>query len=58
QVGLLEVMEMAKLLGFEAEVVIIGVEPKEIDWGLGLSPEVKEKLQKVISLALEEIRGA
>ncbi len=58
QIGFLEVMEMARLLGFETEVVIIGVEPKEIDWGLELSSEVKGKLQKVISLALKEIGGA
>jgi len=58
QVGLLEVMEMGKLLGFQPQVVIIGIEPKEIDWGMELSEEVKAKLPKVISLVLEEIKSA
>jgi hydrogenase maturation protease len=35
--------------------VIIGVEPKTIDFGLELSPEIEEKLPKVISLVLKEI---
>lgn len=58
QVDLLEVMEMARLLGYEAEVVIIGVEPKEISWGMELSPEVAAKVEKVAALALEEAKGA
>jgi len=58
QVGLLEVMEMAKLLGYEAEVVIIGVEPKEIAWGMELSPEVAAKVEKVATIALQEAEGA
>jgi len=51
-------MEMGKLLGFQPQVVIIGIEPKEIDWGMELSEEVKMKLPKVISLVLEEIKSA
>jgi len=35
--------------------VIIGVEPKEIDFELGLSPEVEGKIPRIIELILEEI---
>lgn len=58
QVGLLEVIEMARLLGYDAEVVIIGVEPEEIAWGLELTPEVAAKVEKVAALALEEVQSA
>lgn len=38
------------------DTVIIGVEPKEIDWGLELSPEIKNSLSMVKELVMEEIR--
>lgn len=58
QVGFLEVWETAKLLGFEPEVVIIGIEPKDLGWGMELSPEVRSKLDKVVELVLEEVKDA
>jgi hydrogenase maturation protease len=36
--------------------VVIGIEPKIIDFGLELSPEVEEKLPKIIDLVLHEIK--
>lgn len=38
-----------------AEAVIIGVEPKEIDWGLELSPELREKMPQIIDAILSEL---
>jgi hydrogenase maturation protease len=35
--------------------VVIGIEPKIIDFGLELSPEIEDKLPKIISLVLKEI---
>lgn len=55
QVGLLDVLGMARQLGPVAEVVIIGVEPKEIRWGMDLSPEVREKVPVVVEAVLEEL---
>lgn len=55
QVGLLDVLGMARQLGPVAEVVIIGVEPKEIRWGMDLSPEVREKVPLVVEAVLEEL---
>jgi hydrogenase maturation protease len=57
QVGLLEVLGMVRQLGGEPEVVIIGVEPKEISWGMELTPEVEAKLPKVIETVLGEVQG-
>jgi hydrogenase maturation protease len=54
EVGLLETLTMAKQMGMEIETVIIGVEPKVIDWGLELSEEVKEKIPTIIETVLKE----
>ena len=55
----LTVMDMLwsmDILGSVPEVTIIGVEPKEIDWGLELSPELANKLPQIAEVVLEEIR--
>ncbi len=44
------------LMGSEPkEIVIIGVEPKEIDWGTELSAEVQQKLPQITEVVLREI---
>ena len=35
--------------------VVIGIEPKTIDFGLELSPEIEDKLPRIIELVLKEI---
>ena len=37
------------------EILIIGIEPKEIDWGLGLSEELEDKIQKIVQDVLKEV---
>jgi hydrogenase maturation protease len=39
------------------EVVIIGVEPGEINWGLELSPELQEKMPQIIDAILAELNN-
>lgn len=53
--GLLEVLQVAGLLGCLPETVIFGVQPRTVDWGLDLSPELKEAKSKVINLIAQEI---
>lgn len=57
QVGLLEALTVAEHLLDSApqKVIILGIEPKEIDWGLELSPEVEAAVPKVIELVMEEL---
>lgn len=55
QVGLLEVLGMVRQLGGDPEVVIIGVEPKEISWGMELTPEVAAQLPQVVEAVLAEL---
>ena len=55
--GLEQNLKMMKLMGNEPrEVVVIGIEPKEIDWGTELSPELKEKIPEIIKTVLDEIK--
>lgn len=37
------------------EAVIVGVEPKEINWGLELSPELQERMSQIIDAILSEL---
>ena len=57
QVGLLDVLGMARQLGGSAAVVIIGVEPKEISWGLDLTEELRAAVPKVVEAVCAELRG-
>ena len=37
------------------EIIIFGIEPKEISWGMELSREVDEKISELIELAWKEL---
>jgi hydrogenase maturation protease len=39
------------------EAVIIGVEPGEINWGLELSPELREKIPQIVDAILSELNN-
>jgi hydrogenase maturation protease len=49
---------LSKLWHSIGETVIIGVEPKEIDWGLELSPELQEKVPQIIDAILAELSNS
>jgi hydrogenase maturation protease len=55
-VGLLEVLELARAVhpGLQ-EVVILGIQPKEISWGTDLTPEVEAAVPKVVEAIWNEI---
>lgn len=53
---LLDELKLLELLGSRLDsVVVIGIEPKTIEFGTQLSPEVEMALPKAIGLVLEEI---
>jgi len=56
QVGILEVIELSGLIGKTPRTTVIGVEPRSLEMGMELSPEVKEKIPRIIELVLEEVR--
>lgn len=54
-IGLLETLNMAKKRGTEIHVVVIGVEPGVLDWGMELTKEVKAKIPLIIEAVLKEV---
>jgi hydrogenase maturation protease len=39
------------------ETVIVGVEPKELSWGLELSPELQGRMPQIIDAVLDELNN-
>jgi len=56
QIGLGEVVTLADTLELAPdELVIIGVQPKRVEMGTGLSPEVERAIPQTIGLVLKEL---
>ena len=56
QLGLEEGLRVMAHAGLTPkDIVIIGVEPKEIDWGLEMSPELQETVPQIMDLVRKEI---
>ena len=56
EMGLAQNLKLISLSGNEpAETVIIGIEPKVIEWGTELSPELEKKIPEIIGVVLKEI---
>jgi len=56
EMGVVENLNLMALSGNKPrEIVIIGIEPGEIDFGTELSPELEKKLPNIIKIILKEI---
>lgn len=56
EMGVLDSLKILKSIGIEPkETIIIGIEPKNLEPGLELSPEVVEKFSELNRLVVEEI---
>ena len=56
ELGVTESLQLMRLAGNEPEeIVIIGIEPQEIEWGIELSPGLQQKIPDIIKLILVEI---
>ena len=58
QISILEVINLSSLIGSPPRTTVIGVEPKSMEMGMELSPEIKAKIPKVIQLVEEEVAAA
>jgi hydrogenase maturation protease len=56
QIGILEVIDLSGLIGKTPKTTVIGVEPKSLQMSLELSPEIREKIPRIIELVLEELK--
>jgi hydrogenase maturation protease len=56
QIGLGQVLALAEALEVApAELVIIGIQPGQIEGGVGLSPEVEGAIPQIIGIILDEL---
>lgn len=55
QVGIIEVLTMANVLGQAPETLIFGVQPKCLDWGMDISPEIKALFPRLAEIVCNEI---
>ena len=54
--GVEQALALLKLMGNEpGEIIIIGIEPKEIDFGTELSAELQNKFPHILNAVLKEI---
>jgi hydrogenase maturation protease len=56
QLGVVETLALTKKTGKLPPTVIIGIEPKEVAYGLELSLEIERELEKMVNLILKEVR--
>jgi hydrogenase maturation protease len=57
--GLCEILLQAKLLGHEPSVVVVAIEPADMEtWAMELSPELAARLPAVVDGLVDEIRAA
>jgi hydrogenase maturation protease len=56
-VGLVDNLMLMQLWHNISEAIIIGVEPKEINWGLELSPELQNKIPQIMDAILSELNN-
>ena len=55
QISILEVINLSGLIGSTPKTTVIGVEPKSLEMGMDLSPDVEAKVPRVIELVMEEV---
>jgi hydrogenase maturation protease len=58
QIGLQELLAAGSISGELPErIVLWGIQPERIDWGVGLTPPVEAALDNLVYEVLEELRG-
>ncbi|HWQ43012.1 MAG TPA: HyaD/HybD family hydrogenase maturation endopeptidase [Desulfosporosinus sp.] len=55
QIGIIEVLTMANILGKAPQTLIFGIQPKKLAWGMDISPEIQALFPRLTELILQEI---
>jgi hydrogenase maturation protease len=55
EIGIVEVLHLSRLLGRTPKTTIIGVEPKSLEMGMDLSPEIHARVPRIIELVFDEL---
>ena len=56
-ISLIDSLKLMQLWHKIDEAVIIGIEPKDLGWGLELSPELRERIPRIIDAILAELNN-
>ena len=51
-----EAIKVVNLMGYHPQVTVFGVEPCQVELGLGLTPVITEKMPRLLKLVEAEIR--
>lgn len=58
QITLFDVLHMAESSGkAPRDIIIIAVQPQEVNWGMELTDELKKKIPEIIKLVLKELKS-
>lgn len=55
EINFMEAMHMVRMLGYNPQAVVFGIEPAVIDWGLELSPIIEARMPRLLELVEQEI---
>jgi hydrogenase maturation protease len=57
QAGVPELLAIGRLVGnLPAQVVVCGLQPETVEWGLDLSPTIAGQMDRLVNLTIEELR--
>jgi len=58
EIDVLDGLKMMELSGIKPDdIIIIGIEPEEIDWGLELSATLSRQLPRIVDIVIDELNG-
>lgn len=55
QMHFIEAVIMAKLMGYQPEILVYGIEPEVIKAGMELSPTIQAKMSRLIEMITEDV---
>lgn len=55
-VQVLDILKNVNLLGYNPEVIIIGIEPSEIEYNIGLSDILQNEFEKLLNVVRDEVK--
>jgi len=58
EIDFLDALHMSEVMNSKPEeIVVIGIEPKDMSGGIELSPEVEERIPKIIEIVMKEVNS-
>lgn len=55
-VQVLDILGSVSLMGYDPEVIILGIEPSEIEYDMELSSIIRDQMSKIIEVVKDEIK--